>query len=289
MKPLALFLLHGLLAVAWILPGESSGAPQDAQPLLETTVGIAATWSDVVIPGPELEALPADFKSPIVLRITSVRPHGEHFRYDFEVQALEPGDYDLADWLRPRGSVEALEARPSLPLHVRSLLSEGRIEPHAQEEGKRTSLGGYRRLGITLGALWVLGLLALLFVARRRAATEAAEGAAPRTLADRLRPLVQSAMQGSLSRAERSRLELSLVAYWRARLDLDQVPAAEAMEALREHPEAGPLLKSLEEWLHVPEPRRDLDLAALLAPYRDLPADAMDSLPEPGVAVRQPS
>jgi len=44
---------------------------------------------------------------------------------------------------------------------------------------------------------------------------------------------------------------------------------------LREHPDAGPLLRGLEDWLHRPEPRESVDVGALLAPYRDLPADAL--------------
>jgi hypothetical protein len=87
-------------------------------------------------------------------------------------------------------------------------------------------------------------------------------------------------MQGELGRAERAQLELSLVAYWRRRLGLDDRRPEQVITLLREHEQAGPLLRGLEDWLHRPEPPEDVDVAALLAPYRDLPADALDA-PEP--------
>jgi hypothetical protein len=46
------------------------------------------------------------------------------------------------------------------------------------------------------------------------------------------------------------------------------------MKLLREHAEAGPLVRQLEAWLHRPEPASDSEIQKLLAPYqhvRDAP------------------
>ena len=80
-------------------------------------------------------------------------------------------------------------------------------------------------------------------------------------------------MEGSLSRGERAQLELGLVAYWRKKLGLEARAPEEALTILYDHEQAGPLLRSLEDWLHRPNPPEDVDLQALLEPYRDLPAD----------------
>ena len=48
------------------------------------------------------------------------------------------------------------------------------------------------------------------------------------------------------------------------------MPAAAALAALRAHPEAGALLRALEQWLHSPEGAADADVEALLRPYRDV-------------------
>jgi hypothetical protein len=233
--------------------------------------------SDLVLPGSELQVVPPEKDAPLVLRIAAVRPHGTSFRYDLEYWGLEPGEHDLRDWLR-RADGSSTDDLPPLPVTVTTALPEGRVEPHAPVPRRLPPFGGYRTWLIAGGVLWVVGLAALLILGRRRRLAE--EAARPRalTLAERLRPLVESAIEGELDRTERARLELSLVAYWRRRLGLEDRKPEEVIGLLREHGEAGPLLRGLEDWLHRPEPPRDVDVVALLAPYRDLPADALDEV-----------
>ena len=49
------------------------------------------------------------------------------------------------------------------------------------------------------------------------------------------------------------------------------------LSKLRTHPDAGPLLRKLEEWLHRPDPRGADEIPALLAPYRSISEDALDA------------
>ena len=102
------------------------------------------------------------------------------------------------------------------------------------------------------------------------------DAARPVSLAEKLRPLLEGAVAGKLSRAELAGLERGLLAYWRKRLKLEDVDPGEAAEKLRAHPEAGPLLAKLEAWLHHPGTPELVDVPALLAPYRDLPPEAID-------------
>ncbi len=44
--------------------------------------------------------------------------------------------------------------------------------------------------------------------------------------------------------------------------------ATEAVQRLRQHPESGELLNQLEKWLHQPPGTTDVDVQALLEPYR---------------------
>ena len=48
---------------------------------------------------------------------------------------------------------------------------------------------------------------------------------------------------------------------------------ADAVVRLKEHREAGALLRALEDWLHRPPGSASVDVAAVLAPYRDVPAE----------------
>jgi hypothetical protein len=149
------------------------------------------------------------------------------------------------------------------------------VRPHPPRAGSAPHVGGYEELLLVAGALWVVGLVWLLWAGRKRREEESLR-ARPATLAERLRPLVESALEGKLSRTERARLELGLVAFWRRKLGFEEKKPEEALALLRDHEEAGPLLRSLEDWLHRPAQPEQVDVAALLDPYRDLPADTLD-------------
>lgn len=249
----------------------------------ETTVGMPIRLDQVVLPGPELEAKPLeDRRSPIVLRVAAVYPHGTDHRYDLVAYALEPGDYNLVDFmLRRDGS--AITGVPPLTIHVAPALPPGQVEPHQPGTTAIPALGGYTVWWIVGSLLWFVGLVLILTVGRRRKNDSVGSEATPLSLADRLRPIVQRAMAGTMSDSEKAELERTLLSFWRRRLQLQDLKANEAMVALRQHPQAGQLLKQLEVWLHQPPDKRsenEIDVAALLEPYRDLPSE--DVAGEPG-------
>ena len=209
-----------------------------------------------------------------MLRVLAARVHGTAFRYDLEYYGLDPGTFDLAEYLvRKDGS--STEALPAIPVEIQPLLPPGQVEPHrALLVNKTPRFGGYRVLvPVAIGA-WVLGLLAILWLGRRKRRLAAEEAEVVITLADRLRPAVEAAQRGDLDEGGKAELERLLLAYWRRRLGLSDQKASEAMTKLRGHDEAGPLLLQLEVWLHQPgSGGDDVDVAALLEPYRDTPAD----------------
>ena len=66
----------------------------------EAFVGISARLEQIVLPGSELKTRPlSDRQRPVVLRIEQTYPHGSDFRYDMVYYGLEPGEYDLRDYL----------------------------------------------------------------------------------------------------------------------------------------------------------------------------------------------
>jgi hypothetical protein len=246
-----------------------------AQP--ESTVGMAGTLDGVVLPGTELERVPKDDRTaPVVLRVVRVYPHGTAFRYDLEYQGFEPGTFDLRPYLR-RKDGSPLGDLPPLTVKVSAVLPPGQVQPHPLEIEPGPRVGGYRYLVAGVVVLWALGMVALVasfFLPRRRKAAGITDS--PVSLADRLRPLLEGAVAGRLSQAELAGLERGLLAYWRKRLSLEGADPAAAHARLRAHPEAGPLLAKLEQWLHAPGAAGAVDVPALLAPYRDLPPGAID-------------
>lgn len=248
-----------------------------AAPQREISVGMPARLEELVLPGSELEVAPIDPRSPVMVRILAARPHGDAFRYDLEYWGLDPGTWNLAARLRRKDGSSSADL-PAVEVTVSSILPPGQVTPHPPPVRRPSVGGGYTSILVAGAALWLAGLTAIVRGGRRRREEERAT-AAPETLADRLRPLVQRALEGELSAAERSRLELLLVAYWRRRLGLEHHAPLEVLKELRGHPEASPLIEGLERWLHNPASREQVDVAALLAPYRELPADALDPVP----------
>lgn len=242
-------------------------------------VGARARIEQLVLPGPELAARPITdtTKDPIVLRVLATWPHGAGVeggaamhRYDLEWVGLEPGGFDLADWLvLPNG--DAATGLPAIAVTVESVLGWDQVEPNEPVDGGLPEVGGYRSMLVALGLVWAaLGVVGFVWVLRRRAesAQDPDASARPRSLADRLRPRVEAALRGELDGRERAELERLLLGHWRQRLGLTDVSAAAALASLREHPEAGELLRALERWLHSPEGGADTDVEVLLRPYQ---------------------
>jgi len=259
-----------LLAVASLAAVPARG--RGGQEPVCAPVGSPGRVDELVLSAPELEALPAERGAPLVLRVLATRAHGDAFRYDLEFTGLEPGQHDLRDYLVPvNGEPLARASLPPIPVRVESLLAPGQVLPNRPERRRLETFGGYRLLVLTGAIVWLGGLWAILRSGRgHELARVAAER--PPTLAEELRPLVERALRGELGGPERSELELKLLAYWRERSGLDGESPELALARLRAHPEAGPLLASLERWLHVPGGERgEVDLERLLAPYRDAP------------------
>lgn len=239
-------------------------------------VGISGRIEQVVIPGGLLEERAIDgSKTPVVLRIEASYPHGSAHRYDLVYYGLEPGTYNLIDFLQyPDG--KPFEGDDSIEVVVYPVLPPDVVKPNEIEIHKTGRFGGYRTLAIVAGVFWVIGLVLILTVGRGTAGQKQ-EQTGPATLADRLRPMIESASQGSATHRELADLERILVAYWRRKLGFDSLPSAQAIGKLREHPDSGPLLMELESWLHRPGGAANCDVETLLAPYRDLAADELES------------
>src|SRR5678815_98809 len=95
--------------------------------------------AQVVVAGleaPELE---------VVAERVATWPHGDAFRYDLEFWGLEPGDYDLRNFLRRKnGAPDAASTLPAIPVTVKSILPPGMVTPHSPGMGGVPALGGYR-------------------------------------------------------------------------------------------------------------------------------------------------
>jgi hypothetical protein len=123
-------------------------------------------------------------------------------------------------------------------------------------------------------ALWAASLFLIVRHGRKPKSATFDEPVPPEpTFAERLRPLVERAVTGSLSTEEKAALERMLITHWQRRLGLAQADGEELILRLREHPEAGVLLRALEDWLHRPPGSATIEVESVLAPYRIRPAE----------------
>lgn len=255
------------------------GLAWDARDLVETRIGMQGTchfsWN-----GPALETAPVEEKTPLVLRIANVERSNGAAVYELRFVGHRAGQFDLGDFLR-RADGQPLSGLPPLAVRVVEHLP-------ADHDGSLEELTGpglprfwrYRWTLWFLAAAWAipLGVAIVRWSLRRKRRPIVAEIAQP-TFADQLQPLVAAALAGSLSDADRARLEMLLIAYWRDRLKLRGLAPQAAILRMREHPEAGQLLRQLERWLHQRPQAATVDIAVLLAPYRHDPAIDDPNLP----------
>ena len=88
------------------------------------------------------------------------------------------------------------------------------------------------------------------------------------SLPDELKSLIEQILKSNSSpQKDFARLEALLLAYWRERLDLENLDAHQAIRQLHHHPEAGEVLRQVEDWLHRPNPPEEISWEDLLRPY----------------------
>ena len=251
--------------------------------IVSRSIGIEGKTS-LTLPRPDYRPRPLDDRTELIVRIESVTASSNtQYRYDFYYMGLEPGAYSLADYLvRPDGSRP--DELAGLGLAVRAMLPEdhdGQLNAYIPRPFP--FIGGYRAFLLLLGLLWAGGIAAFVVSYRKRriVVVPAPVVVAP-SLADRMRPLVEAAVRGELSTDGQAQLERLLLGYWREQLDLPELRMAEALARLKEHAEAGQLLRALERWLHQRAGAPVEEVSALLEPYRRVPASPPST--EGGVA-----
>jgi hypothetical protein len=240
------------------------------------TVGMEGQL-EVLLP-PDLRAVVATNKSALLLRVASTRPHGSQVHYDLRYIGRVPGKHDLRDYLIDVNGAPATNL-PPLAVEVAGILPKahnGWLEDQALRAP--SIFGGYRGIVGTVIVVWALLLVPLVFMRRRKPVQGAPEPAREPSLADRLKPLVEQAAAGELSADGKATLERMLIQHWQRRLQLADATGERLIQRLREHPEAGRLLRALEDWLHRPPGSVTVNVDNLLAPYRQLPAEPKEEV-----------
>lgn len=217
-------------------------------------------------------------EAPISIRLIRSSRDGTSYQAKF-VGTVE-GTYDLREHLEHMDGSSA-SGLSEMPVRIYSTLpNDHRSDLFETGAFKPSLFGGYRLSMWLLGLAWI-GIPIFIFVRRamRKKPVRVLEPSvsAP-TLAEQLYPLVEAAASRSLTIREKGRLELLLYHHWRERAELTSTDMAMVIRQLRSHPEAGPLIGTLERWLHesdtmhAQQDRSPAAIVELLRPYRSQPA-----------------
>ncbi len=251
---------------------ETNTEPSDTAPY-KSTVGFPKLIYQHVIAGPKVIAKPiSDRNQAMIVRLVETYPHGSNFRYDIQYKSLEPGRYNVADYLeREDGSTQPISP---IFVEVSSLLGPGQILPYELPPKSSGYQSFYLRALLIGGVAWFAGLLMILFYGREKTKRLQKE-AAPLTVADRLRPLLDSAINGELTSREQAELERVLSSFWSNKLRLSHLPADQLRDHLRGHPEASVLLNQIDSWLHKPKSdiAHPININDILKPYQTMNYD----------------
>jgi len=250
---------------------------------LTVNVGMQGYVRQILLPGSELTARVVDPRTTsIILRVDEVYPHGDSLRYDLTWFGMEPGQYDLADYLtRVDGS--ATDDLPAIMVEVQSVLPSDLVEPNPPDQRPRAYAGGYRILMVIAVLIWIAGFIAIIVKGRRDAAIEAAsQSEPPLSRIQRIETLLSDAVNSSaFDAARKAELEGLIVGFWRERKGLRELSAKDALTTLRSDSDAGPLLEQLERWLYDRPSQETVDLNEILAPMKSLLTEGLDDNESP--------
>ena len=215
-----------------------------------------------------------DTDAPLGMRLSS-SPE-DRKQYEAKYVGNREGSYDLRLLMEHVDGSEITDLGPMLVQIVSTLPKDLRSDLFETADFQPSLWGGYR---MVLGAVALIWLSIPIGISIRRSMRskpqEDPQVVEPSpTFADQIKPLIEAAVSQTLTVREKGRLELLLVHYWRERVSLQSLDMASTIQQLRSHPEAGPLVTSLERWLHQSEMEADASrpspdtIVDLLKPYR---------------------
>jgi len=264
-----------LLLSAWLSIGTSVAAAA------ENSIGTEGVFY-LRTSGPALEVKPFEEGGALLIRIADIARDEDISIYELRYIGYIAGEYDLRDYLRQLNGTD-LSALPPANVSIVSVLPANHDgELRAIRRSPLPFAWPYRILLAGAGLLW---LVPLVWWTNQRMANRkrvAKEAHTPRlSLADQLKPLVEAVLEGRGNPCEQAALERLLLSYWREKLNLNDCSSQRALASMRADPEAGALLRQVDAWLHMPPGRQEIDVPALLAPYRNITVvSSVDSFSE---------
>ncbi|HUG68672.1 MAG TPA: hypothetical protein VMM76_13035 [Pirellulaceae bacterium] len=221
--------------------------------------------------GSAIEVKPFEKRESLLIRIADVTREQAVSIYEIRYIGFIAGEYDLRDYLRQIDGTDLSSVPPAKVSIVSVLPASHDGELGAIERSPLPFAWPYRILLAGAVLLWLIPLVwwKKQRMSHRKRVTKEVHPPNP-SLSDQLKPLVEAALDGRSSPREQATLERLLLSFWREKLNLNECGSQQALASMRAHREAGALLRQVDAWLHMPPGRREIDVPALLAPYRNV-------------------
>jgi hypothetical protein len=214
----------------------------------DITIGVEGRRS-VTLPDEQLEAVPYTHGDALAVRIVSVAPVEQGFRYDIRYMAYGPGEHNLCEYLVSQRGMP-LTSRSGMTVVVEALLAEE--ESGVLFETAATPIDLQSRYRVAMTLLWGLWAMLLIPLALygRKARGKVVKESPPPSVPDRLRQLLETAEHQALCVEQQADLETLLLLFWAERLQVSSRRLVDTLSQLRKHPAASAQLSAVETWLH---------------------------------------
>lgn len=202
--------------------------------------------------GPRLVARPYRRGASVNVRIAEEVQQGSTRVYDVRYVVTLPGEFDLMEYLTSAEGV-ARDDLPPFKVNGQTRLTRD-IETRIREiEDVEVRIWHwYYETLAALAVFWVLWLLALILIGRRKAPPRTPPPPPEPSLAEQIAGYLAALGRGELSVADKARLEILLLRHWRERLSPQPEGMAVACRRMQQEANLGPAYRSLEAWLHNP-------------------------------------
>ncbi|SFI64483.1 hypothetical protein [Planctomicrobium piriforme] len=220
------------------------------EPVKDSTVGLAGRVTIISQRDDLIAMTPEQSGKPVRIRVVNKTKADAGWKYDVEYVALKPGEYDIATLLVD-ASGERDTAIAANNVTVGELLNKDTpLKVSDTDPVGMSSHSWYRLLIVGLTVLWLAAGVWLwkLFPDKKRVSTK---DMTEETLREYVTRALTAASAGQLTREQYAVVERMVLTYWQDRLGLQKASVDEMLAALKMHPQAGPMLWSLES-LHRP-------------------------------------
>jgi hypothetical protein len=217
--------------------------------------------------GPLITVAPYKWGVAVNVRIADIKEAEGRRVYDVRYIVNRAGTFDLKDYLVAADG-SPLTNLPTFKFSGDAKLSKN-LDTRIQEtEAVQIDVGGrYYETMALLFVLWILWLLLLIFYKRPRKSAATSTGPTGPTPAELLAHFRTQLESGTLSTADKARMEMLLLHRWRDELSLGSLPMDLALEKISRDAKTASSLKTLQHWLHHPASSvQTAEISALLLP-----------------------